>query len=138
MPRRPSIHLAGLPVHLMQRGHNRDAYFFTEEGFQAYRDWLAESLKQSDCALHAYVFMTNHVHLLLTRPQPEAVSQLMISLGRRHVQYINQTHHRTGTLWDSRYKSSLVDADNYWLLCQRYIELNPLQAGMVDDPARYR
>lgn len=138
MPRRPRIHLAGLPVHVVQRGHNRDACFFAEEDFQAYRDWLAESLKKSGCALHAYVFMTNHVHLLLTPPRPEAVSQLMISLGRRYVQYINRTYRRTGTLWDSRYKSSLVDADDYLLLCQRYIELNPVRAGMVDDPARYR
>lgn len=82
--------------------------------------------------------MTNHVHLLLTPPTPEAVSALMISLGRRYVQYINKTYRRTGTLWDSRYKSSLVQADVYLLLCQRYIELNPVRAGTVDDPANYR
>lgn len=82
--------------------------------------------------------MTNHVHLLLTPPTPEAVSGLMISLGRRYVQYINKTYRRTGTLWDSRYKSSLVQADTYLLLCQRYIELNPVRAAMVDDPANYR
>lgn len=138
MPRRPRIHLPGLPIHLVQRGHNRDACFFAEEDFQAYRDWLAEALKKSGCSLHAYVFMTNHVHLLLTPPNAEAVSQLMISLGRRYVQYINKTYRRTGTLWDSRYKSSLVHADEYLLLCQRYIELNPVRASMVDDPALYR
>jgi putative transposase len=82
--------------------------------------------------------MTNHVHLLLSPPESEAVSRLMISLGRRYVQYINKTYHRTGTLWDSRYKSSLVQADTYLLLCQRYIELNPVRAAMVDDPAHYR
>lgn len=82
--------------------------------------------------------MTNHVHLLLTPPDPQAVSQLMISLGRRYVQYVNRAYRRTGTLWDSRYKSSLVEADAYLLLCQRYIELNPVRAGMVDDPAHYR
>lgn len=82
--------------------------------------------------------MTNHVHLLLTPPDEGAVSRLMISLGRRYVQYINKTYRRTGTLWDSRYKSSLVQADAYLLLCQRYIELNPVRAGMVDDPAHYR
>jgi len=138
MPRRPRIHLAGLPVHLVQRGHNRNACFFAEEDFQAYRNWLGEALKSSGCVLHAYVLMTNHVHLLLTPPKPEAVSQLVISLGRRYVQYINKTYRRTGTLWDSRYKSSLVQADEYLLLCQRYIELNPVRAAMVDDPAHYR
>lgn len=138
MPRRPRIHLPGLPIHLVQRGHNREACFFTDEDFLAYRDWLAEALKKTGCALHAYVLMTNHVHLLLTPPGSAAVSHLVMSLGRRYVQYINKTYRRTGTLWDSRYKSSLVHADEYLLLCQRYIELNPVRAGMVDDPAQYR
>lgn len=138
MPRRPRIHLPGVPIHLVQRGHNREACFFTDEDFLAYREWLAEALKKSGCALHAYVLMTNHVHLLLTPPSSAAVSQLVMSLGRRYVQYINKTYKRTGTLWDSRYKSSLVHADDYLLLCQRYIELNPVRAGMVDDPAQYR
>jgi putative transposase len=138
MPRRPRIHLAGLPLHIVQRGHNREACFFTEDDYHTYRHWLGEALKASACELHAYVQMTNHVHLLLTPPAPEAVSQLVISLGRRYVQYINKTYRRTGTLWDSRYKSSLVQADSYLLLCQRYIELNPVRAAMVDDPAHYR
>lgn len=138
MPRRPRIHLAGLPLHIVQRGHNRDACFFCEEDYLAYREWLGEALKATGCQLHAYVQMTNHVHLLLTPPAPEAVSQLVISLGRRYVQYINKSYRRTGTLWDSRYKSSLVQADAYLLLCQRYIELNPVRAAMVDDPAHYR
>ena len=138
MPRRPRIHLAGLPLHIVQRGHNREACFFAEEDYHAYRHWLGEALKDSACVLHAYVQMTNHVHLLLTPPSPEAVSQLVMSLGRRYVQYINKTYRRTGTLWDSRYKSSLVQADGYLLLCQRYIELNPVRAAMVDDPAHYR
>ena len=138
MPRRPRIHLPGLPLHVVQRGHNRDACFFTEEDYLAYQGWLAEALRKTGCQLHAYVLMTNHVHLLLTPPTAEAVSQLVISLGRRYVQYINKTYRRTGTLWDSRYKSSLVHADDYLLLCQRYIELNPVRAGMADDPAHYR
>lgn len=82
--------------------------------------------------------MTNHVHLLLTPPDAQAVAQLVLSLGRRYVQYINKTYRRTGTLWDSRYKSSLVDADDYSLRCQCYIELNPVRAGMTDDPVHYR
>jgi putative transposase len=123
---------------LVQRGHNREACFFSDEDFLAYREWLGDALKKTGCALHAYVLMTNHVHLLLTSPSAEAVSQLVMSLGRRYVQYINKTYRRTGTLWDSRYKSSLVHADDYLLLCQRYIELNPVRADMTDDPAHYR
>jgi putative transposase len=138
MPRRTRVHLAGLPLHIVQRGHNREACFFTEDDYLAYRHWLSEALATTGCQLHAYVQMTNHVHLLVTPPAPEAVSQLLISLGRRYVPYFNKTHRRTGTLWDSRYKSSLVQADTYLLLCQRYIELNPVRAAMVDDPAHYR
>ena len=138
MPRRPRIHLAGQPLHIVQRGHNRDACFFAEEDYLAYREWLGEACTATGVLLHAYVQMTNHVHLLLTPPEPDSVTRLVISLGRRYVQYINKTYHRTGTLWDSRYKSSLVQEDAYFLLCQRYIELNPVRAAMVDDPAHYR
>jgi putative transposase len=138
MPRRPRIHLPDIPLHIVQRGHNRDACFFSDDDYHAYRHWLGEALNKTGCRLHAYVLMTNHVHLLLTPPEPQAVSQLVISLGRRYVQYVNRTYRRTGTLWDSRYKSSLVQADAYLLLCQRYIELNPVRAGMVEDPAHYR
>ncbi|MHB0986773.1 MAG: transposase [Sulfuricella sp.] len=138
MPRRPRIHLPGVPLHIVQRGHNRDACFFADDDYLAYRHWLGGALKESGCALHAYVLMTNHVHLLLSPPQPQDVPRLIISLGRRYVQYINKTYRRTGTLWDSRYKSSLVQEDTYLLLCQRYIELNPVRAAMVDDPAHYR
>lgn len=138
MPRSPRIHLPGLPLHIVQRGHNRDACFLAEEDYFAYREWLGEALRAAGCQVHAYVQMTNHVHLLLTPSTAEAVSGLMISLGRHYVQYINKTYRRTGTLWDSRYKSSLVQADVYLLLCQRYIELNPVRAAMVNDPAHYR
>jgi putative transposase len=138
MPRRPRIHLPGLPLHIVQRGHNRDACFFVEEDFQSYRHWLGEALREFGAALHAYVLMKNHVHLLITPKQPEDVSRIVISLGRRYVQYINKTYRLTGTLWDSRYKSSLVQEDHYLLLCQRYIELNPVRADLVNDPAHYR
>jgi putative transposase len=138
MPRRPRIHLPGLPLHIVQRGHNRDACFFAEEDFQVYGHWLGEALKDTGAALHAYVLMTNHVHLLLTPRRPDDVVRIVISLGRRYVQYVNKTYRRTGTLWDSRYKSSLVQEDRYLLLCQRYIELNPVRAGMVSNPAHYR
>jgi putative transposase len=138
MPRRPRIHLPGFPLHVVQRGYKRDACFFAEEDYLAYREWLGEACQATACALHAYVQMTNHVHGLLSPPESEAVPRLMISLGRRYVQYINKSYRRTGTLWDSRYQSSLVQADFYLRLCQRYIELNPVRAAMVDDPAHYR
>ena len=138
MPRRPRIQLDGVPLHIVQRGHNREPCFFGEEDYASYLHWLGEALGEAQCALHAYVLMTNHVHLLLTPKKAEAVPRLIMSLGRRYVQYINRTQGRTGTLWDSRYKSSLIHADTYLLTCQRYIELNPVRAAMVSDPAHYR
>lgn len=138
MPRRPRVHLDGIPLHIVQRGHNRQPCFFAEEDYHTYLHWLNEALLKEHCALHAYALMTNHVHLLLTPKDAEAVPKLIIALGRRYVQYINTTYRRTGTLWDSCYKSSLIQADTYLLSCQRYIELNPVRAAMVDDPAHYR
>ncbi|MFY9329857.1 MAG: transposase [Georgfuchsia sp.] len=99
---------------------------------------FGEALKETDCKLHAYVLMTNHVHLLLSPAKAKAVPRLLMSLGRRYVQYIDKTYRRTGTLWDSRYKSSLIQAETYLLECMRYIELNPVRVAMVEDPAHYR
>jgi len=100
--------------------------------------WLGKALGETGCAPHAYVVMTHHVHLLLTPRKAASVRKLITSLGRRYVQYINRSYRRSGTLWDSRYKSSAVQADTYLLACQRYIELNPVRAAMVDDPVHYR
>jgi putative transposase len=138
MPRRPRVHLPDVPLHIVQRGHNREPCFFAEDDYFSYLHWLDEAVTATQSALHAYVLMTNHVHLLLTVRDAKAVPTLMISLGRRYVQYINRSYRRTGTLWDSRYKSSLVQAETYFLACQRYIELNPVRAAMVNDPAHYR
>jgi putative transposase len=138
MPRRPRIQLDNVPLHIVQRGHNREACFLGVEDYQSYLHWLEEALHNHDCKLHAYVLMTNHVHLLLTPKKADLVPRFVMSIGRRYVQYINRTYGRTGTLWDSRYKSSVVHAESYLLTCQRYIELNPVRAAMVDDPAHYR
>ena len=138
MPRRPRIQLNGVPLHIVQRGHNREACFFSEADYTSYLHWLGEALADNECQLHAYALMTNHVHLLLTPKKAATIPKLIMSLGRRYVQYINRTYKRTGTLWDSRYKSSVIQADTYLLTCQRYIELNPVRAAMVDDPAHYR
>ena len=138
MPRRPRTHLDDVPLHIVQRGHNRETCFFAEEDYYAYLHWLGEALKENGCVLHAYALMTNHVHLLITPKKAESVPKLVISLGRCYVQYVNTTYRRTGTLWDSRYKSSLIQAETYLLECMRYIELNPVRAAMVEDPAHYR
>ncbi len=138
MPRRPRVHIDHVPLHIVQRGHNRQPCFFAEEDYHTYLHWLNEALHKEHCTLHAYALMTNHVHLLLTPKDAESVPKLIIALGRRYVQYINVSYRRTGTLWDSRYKSSLIQAETYLLACQRYIELNPVRANMVDDPAHYR
>ena len=138
MPRRPRMFLDDVPLHVVQRGHNREPCFFAQDDYSSYLYWLNEALIEAECALHAYVLMTNHVHLLLTPKRAKALPAVFVSLGRRYVQYINRSYRRTGTLWDSRYKSSLIQAETYLLVCQRYIELNPVRAAMVDDPVHYR
>ena len=138
MPRRPRILLADQPLHIVQRGINREPCFFAEEDYQCYLHWLEEAAHDCRCAIHAYVLMTNHVHLLLTSGEAGAPTRLMQSVGRRYVQYVNRFYRRTGSLWEGRYKSSVVQAESYLLACMRYIELNPVRAGMVADPGAYR
>ncbi len=122
----------------MQRGINREPCFFAEEDYHCYLHWLQESSADWHCAIHAYVLMTNHVHLLATPEKPDGIARMMQSIGRRYVQYINRSYRRTGSLWEGRFKSSLVQAEEYLLTCMRYIELNPVRANMVNDPAQYR
>ena len=125
-------------MHLVQRGINREPCFFAEEDYHCYLHWLQKSAADWDCAIHAYVLMTNHVHLLITPQRSDGPAKLMQSLGRRYVQYINHAYRRSGSLWEGRYKSSAVQAECYLFACMRYIELNPVRAGMVSDPAQYR
>ena len=125
-------------MHLVQRGINREPCFFAEEDYHCYLHWLEEAARDCCCVIHAYVLMSNHVHLLLTPTETGAPSRLMQSLGRRYVQYANRFYRRTGSLWEGRYKSSVVQAESYLLACMRYIELNPVRAGMATDPAQYR
>lgn len=138
MPRRPRIKLAGIPQHLVQRGINREACFFAEEDYQCYLHWLHKAAIDWHCTIHAYVLMTNHVHLLITPETPEGPAKLMQSVGRRYVQYINRSYKRSGTLWEGHFKSSAIQAEAYLLTCMRYIELNPVRADMVQNPAQYR
>jgi putative transposase len=131
MPRKPRFFLADVPTHVVQRGNNRQPTFFDDNDRRVYLKWLAEAMERWNCAVHAYVLMTNHVHLLLTPNDAQGVSRAMQYLGRRYVPYMNHRHGRTGTLWEGRFKSSLVQSDAHLLTCYRYIELNPVGAGMV-------
>lgn len=137
MPRKPRMYMAGMPCHVIQRGNNRDACFFAEQDYQFYLECLADACRRFRVAVHAYVLMTNHVHLLMTPEDAEGISRVMQSVGRRYVQYINFEYRRSGTLWEGRHKASLVDAETYLLTCMRYIELNPVRASMVRHPAEY-
>jgi putative transposase len=128
MARLPRLNLPGIPQHIVQRGNNRQVSFFTEQDYAVYLDKLKDHARQYKVDVHAFVLMTNHVHLLVTPETEKGVSQLMQSLGRYYVMYINKTYQRTGTLWEGRYKSTLVDSANYFLLVSRYIELNPVRA----------
>jgi len=138
MPRRPRVTLPNVPLHVIQRGNNRQACFVADEDYSFYLDWLKEYAGKAGCQIHAYVLMTNHVHLLLSSPASDGVGALMKALGQRYVQYVNRTYHRSGTLWEGRFRSCLTQEENYLLACQRYIELNPVRARMVAHPAEYR
>ena len=127
-----------MPLHLVQRGINRSACFFGDADRRFYLSCLARAAAARECAVHAYVLMTNHVHLLLTPGEAGAVGAMMQDIGRRYVRVINTVHGRTGSLWEGRFKSSLIDSENYLLTCHRYIECNPVRAGMVSDVAAYR
>jgi len=138
MPRKPRFNIADLPQHIVQRGNNRQSCFRSESDFLVYLKYLRIARKAQDCRIHAFVLMTNHVHLLVTQSRPHGLSKMMQSLGRRYVRYFNDRYHRTGTLWEGRYRSSLVSNDSHLLACYRYIELNPVRANIVNHPREYR
>jgi putative transposase len=126
------------PLHVIQRGNNRGAIFFREEDHAQYREWLAAAAADYGCRVHAYVLMTNHVHLLVTPRREDSLPRVMQSLGRRYVRHVNAAYQRSGTLWEGRYRAAPIDSEAYFLACCRYIELNPVRAGMVDHPRAYR
>jgi REP-associated tyrosine transposase len=138
MPRRSRLQAAGVPVHIIQRGNNRQACFFADEDYFFFLDCLARLAKRFRCALHAYVLMTNHFHLLLSSELAAGPSLLMKFLGQRYVQYVNRAYKRSGSLWEGRFRSSLVQTERYVLGCYRYIEMNPVRANMVRHPIEYR
>jgi putative transposase len=138
MARRNRACPAGVAQHLIQRGNNRQPCFGGTEDFAAYAHWLREASERFGVSIHAWVFMTNHVHLLATPARADGISRMMQYLGRLYVRYFNHQYDRSGTLWEGRFKSCLVQDAEYLLQCYRYIELNPVRAGMVTDPGGYR
>jgi putative transposase len=137
MPRRPRPVLAEIPLHIIQRGNNRARCFFADVDYLVYLDLLKRCAADAHCEVHAYVLMGNHVHLLVTPQTRASPAALMKALGQRYSQYVNRRYRRTGSLWEGRYKSSLVDHARYLLVCHRYIELNPVRAQMVSHPSDY-
>ncbi len=138
MARLPRFIIPGQPQHVIQRGNNRQVIFRTNDDYQFYLDKLSAAANQHQCDIHAYVLMTNHVHLLVTPHTKEGIGKMMQMLGRYYVQYFNYRYKRTGTLWEGRYKATLIDTENYLLTCMRYIELNPVRAkNMAANPADY-
>ena len=138
MARLARVEAAGFPHHVIQRGNNRQAVFVDATDHQRYLELLQEIATAQGVAVHAYVLMTNHVHLLVTPERSGSLSRFMQALGRRYVRWFNDRHARTGTLWEGRFRSTVIDADRYLLACMRYIELNPVRAGISPTPDEYR
>jgi putative transposase len=130
--------LPGYPYHIVQRGNNREACFIEPENYRLYLELWQQLSERYQVRVHAYCLMTNHIHILATPDNPDSISLTMKTVGSRYAQYINKKYRRTGTLWEGRHRSSLVQSERYLLTCQRYIELNPVRAGMVERPEEYR
>lgn len=137
MPRHARLSIPGVPLHIRHRGINRNPCFSSEADYQLYLGLMTELSPRFACSVHAYVLMTNHIHLLLTTDEPEGASLFMKNVAQRYSQHFNRTSHRCGPLWDGRFRSSLVDSEHYLLTCYRYIELNPVRAGMVSSAVDY-
>ena len=131
MPGKPGMYLPSIPGHVVQRGNDRDPSFFEEENYLSFLDCLKDACGRYDVAVHAYILMTNHIHLLMTPSTDSGISRVMQLLGNRYVQYINKKYRKTGTLWEGRHKASLIDAEQYLLTCYRYIEMNPVRVNVL-------
>ncbi|MGI9281279.1 MAG: transposase [Endozoicomonas sp.] len=138
MPRQARIHLVGIPQHIVQKGHNRLPCFFDDEDYEFYLKSLRVASDQYQVQVHAYVLLPNAIQIIATPRIDKGISSMMQSLGRRYVQYINHRYKRSGTLWEGRFKSSLIDSENFLLTCYRYLELRPLHLGLVDELGEYR
>lgn len=137
MARLPRLVVPGQPHHVIQRGNDRQPIFHDEQDYSAFLKWLREAAKIFKIAIHAYVLMPNHIHLLVTPADTVGLGKLMQWVGRYYVPYFNQRYSWVGTLWQGRYRATVIDSEKYFLTCSRYIELNPLRAGMVERPDQY-
>ena len=137
MARLPRYFSPAVPLHVVQRGNDRQALFADTHDYRYFRECLLDAAQRHGLAIHAYVFMTNHFHLLATPAHAESVAKTLQSIGRRYVQHFNVRYGRTGPRWDGRYRATAVDSDAYLLACYRYIEMNPVRAQMVDHPRRF-
>jgi len=137
MARLPRYFVKGQPQHIIQRGNNRELIFVHNDDYQFYLECLQSAIEKNKLAIHAYVLMTDHVHILASPELKTSISKTLQSVGRRYVQYFNDTYKRTGTLWEGRYKATVIDSEQYLLTCMRYIELNPVRANMVTKPNEY-
>ena len=137
MARLPRYVIPGQPQHIIQRGNNKQTIFAADADYQFYRDALIEASVKHELSVHAYVWMTNHIHLLATPGSEDSISKVFQSVGRRYVQYFNFKYKRSGTLWEGRYRATVVDSERYLLTVMRYIELNPVRADMVARPRDY-
>lgn len=133
MPSTRRFYLLGVPAHAVQRGNNRQAVFFDEQDYIAYLRWFKDGADKHGGVVHAFVPMTNHVHLLMTSDTSDGISKTIQSVGRHYVTYINYTNGKSGTLWEGRYTGCIISSKEYLLGCMRYIELTPVRAGMVDS-----
>jgi putative transposase len=138
MARSTRITVPAFPHHIIQRGNNRQAIFFTDNDYRFFLECLHQAKLKCFCRIYAYVLMTNHFHLLVEPLQIGDLGRLMQSVGRRYVRYVNQVYRRSGTLWEGRFRSAVVSRDEYLMTCSRYIELNPVRAGLVSHAGQYR
>lgn len=137
MARLPRLTVPGYPHHVIQRGNNRQVIVHSDADREYLLDLLGENARKHRVAIHAHVLMDNHFHVLLTPETADGVPLMMQAVGRRYVRYFNDLHHRTGTLWEGRYKSTLIQTERYLLACMVYLDLNPVRAGLVTDPGQY-
>jgi putative transposase len=138
VPRSQRLIIPGQPQHVIQRGNNRCALFREPADYEVFARYLASAIARFGCVIHAYVFMPNHVHFVMTAREPGSIAKVMQSLGCRYVAYFNERYGRTGTLWEGRFRSAAIGTEPYFFRCCRYVESNPVRAGIVDAPAAYR
>ena len=138
MARKPRFTIPGVSQHVIQRGHNREPCFYSKEDYIKYCYTLHEVAQKNGAAIHAYILLTNHVHIQATPAHEYSITHMMQDLSRKYVRYVNKAYQRSGTLWGGRFKSSLIDSEAYLLTCMRYIEMNPVRAEMVQHPSEYR